>query len=212
MFGRLKTRWSGFEAARPTLAQLVIFMVLNVGMTVLQLVLMPLIKLAFEPSPLIDVNFQAMPIGEPTAAGQYYVFDYAAGALPDGGGGLAYFLAVQITLAIAQIINFFLQRNITFKSNSNPWIAAAWYTVAYVVITFGAAALQGFYKAPVYEFFITTLGMGTAGEATADMITMLINALLSAAVYFPIFKIIFKREPETAPDAAEPAVPEAAAR
>ncbi|MBZ4487746.1 hypothetical protein LQ938_13360 [Microbacterium sp. cx-55] len=205
MFTRITRRWSSFEAAKPTLAQLIIFMILNVGMTVLQLILMPVIKMLFESTPLVETGFQALPIGAPTETGQYYVFDYAAGALPDGGGGLAYFLAVQITLAIAQVINFFAQRNITFKSNSNPWVAAVWYALAYVVITFGAAALQGFYKAPIYDLFITTWGMGATGEAAADMVTMLINALLSAAVYFPIFKIIFRREPEigTTADAAD---------
>jgi putative flippase GtrA len=66
----------------------------------------------------------------------YYVFDYGAGSLASGGGGgIGYFLAVQITLGIAQIINFFAQRNITFKSNSNIWKAAFWYVVAYMVIT-----------------------------------------------------------------------------
>ncbi|AOX46333.1 hypothetical protein [Microbacterium sp. BH-3-3-3] len=196
MFTRITRRWSSFEAAKPTLAQLIIFMILNVGMTVLQLILMPVIKMLFELTPLVETGFQALPIGAPSDSGQYFVFDYAAGALPDGGGGLAYFLAVQITLAIAQVINFFAQRNITFKSNSNPWVAAVWYALAYVVITFGAAALQGFYKAPIYDLFITTWGMGATGEAAADMVTMLINALLSAAVYFPIFKIIFRRDPE----------------
>lgn len=191
MFVRLRARWALFSAARETLAQLIVFAVLNVGMTVLQLVLMPVSKALFGLTPLVDTDFQALPIGS-----DYFIFDYAAGALPDGGGGMAYFLAVQVTLAVAQVLNFFAQRNITFKSNSNPWIAAAWYTVAYVVITFGAAALQGFYKTPIYDLLIVGWGMGSAGEAVADMVTMLINALISCAVYFPIFKIIFRREPE----------------
>lgn len=95
---------------------------------------------------------------------------------------------------MAQILNFFAQRNITFKSNSNPWWAAFWYLIAFVVITFGAAAFQGLYKGPIYSLFITSWGMGAAGEATADAVTMLINALISCAVFFPIFKLIFRRE------------------
>ncbi|MCT9819488.1 hypothetical protein N3K63_04220 [Microbacterium sp. W1N] len=199
MFLRLRARWALFAATRQTLAQLIVFAVLNVGMTVLQLVLMPVAKALFGLTPLVDIGLQALPIGS-----DYFVFDYAAGALPEGGGGLAYFLAVQLTLAIAQVLNFFAQRNITFKSNSNPWIAAAWYTAAYVVITFGAAALQGLYKAPIYDLFITTWGMGSAGEAAADMVTMLINALISCAVYFPIFKIIFRTDPVVVIEQREP--------
>ena len=84
--------------------------------------------------------------------------------MPGGGGGLAYFLAVQITLLIAQIINFFLQRNVTFKSNTSMATAALWYFIAYIIITFAAAALQGFYKAPIYHFFMESLGWGAPEE------------------------------------------------
>lgn len=197
---RISERWAAFEQARPTLAQLIVFAGLNICITVAQLVMMPVFKWLFGLTDLVDSGFRAFPIGV-----DYYIFDYAAGALPDGGGGLAYFLAVQVTLAIAQVINFFAQRNITFKSNTNPWWAALWYALAYVVITFGAAALQGFYKAPVYELLITTWGMGGAGEATADVVTMLINALLSCAVFFPIFKLIFRRTDADEPVENEPA-------
>lgn len=193
MIRAIRERWAAFEAARPTLAQLVLFVAMNVGVTVLQLVLMPVFKAIFGVTPLVEVPFQALPLGD------FFIFDYAAGPLPEGGGGLAYFLAVQVTLAIAQVINFFLQRNVTFKSNSDPWRAALWYAIAYVVISFGAAALQSVYKAPVYELLITTWGLGASGEAIADIATMLINALISCAVFFPIFKVIFRREPESSP-------------
>ncbi len=190
MLRPLVRAWQRFEASRPTLAQLILFSALNVGMTVLQLVLMPLFKVGFGATDLVAQGFQAIQLGD------YFVFDYPAGALPEGGGGLAYFLAVQITLAIAQVLNFFAQRNITFKSTSNPWWAALWYALAYVVISIGAAALQGLYKTPIYDLFITTWGMGATGETIADSLTMLINALISCAVYFPIFKIIFPQGPD----------------
>ena len=195
----LAARWTAFAEAKPTLSQLIVFSALNVGVTGLQLVIMPVFKLLFSGTSLVDVDFRAVPVGE------HFVFDYSSGALPDGGGGLAYFLAVQITLLIATVINFFLQRNVTFKSNTNVWRAAAWYTVAYVVLTFGAAALQTLYKTPIYELLMVTWGMGATGEAIADVITMLINALISCAVFFPIFKIIFRREP-VVDDAVEPEV------
>ena len=198
-----RSRWLAFELARPTTAQFVVFVVLNVGMTVLQLVMMPVLKAILGATPLVGTDFQALPVGTAPDGAPFFVFDYAAGALPDGGGGLAYFLAVQLTLAIAQVINFFAQRTLTFKSNSDPWRAAAWYAVAYVVITFGAAALQSVYKAPIYELFITTWGWGATGEAAADVTTMLINAVISCLVFFPVFKIIFRQEPEPAP-ASEP--------
>lgn len=196
MLTRIKGAWARFVERRPGLAQFLLFTVFSQAVTILQLALMPLFRAWFNNTSLLDTSFQVLPIGSGVDGGQYFMFDYPAGALPEGGGGLAYFLAVQITLAIAQIINFFLQRNVTFKSNTSPWIAAMWYFIAYVAITFIAAAAQGFYKAPVYDFFIETLDWGQTGETTADVLTMIIYAMISFWVFFPIFKVIFKRVPE----------------
>jgi putative flippase GtrA len=198
MLTRLKAAWRDFAVKRPGVAQFVVFLVLSNGITVLQLALMPLIKWVFGMTALVDTTFQVWPIGSNPDGSQYFVFDYAAGALPAGGGGLAYFLAVQITLLIAQVINFFAQRTITFKSTSSIAKAATWYAIAYVVITLVAAALQGLYKAPVYDLFIDTWGLGGTGETLADVVTMIINAAISFWVFFPIFKVIFRSEPEDA--------------
>ena len=67
---------------------------------------------------------------------------------------------------------------------------------AYLIISIGAAALQGLYKAPIYNLLMNTWGMGSAGEVMADFITMIINCAISFWVFFPIFKIIFKNESE----------------
>jgi len=190
---RVLRSWNDFSERRPAVAQFVVFSLLSTGMTVLQLALMPLIKWIFTMTPLVEQSFQAFAVNTNADGSTFFIFDYAAGALPDGGGGLAYFLAVQITLLVAQVINFFAQRNITFKSSTNIWRAAAWYTVAYVVITFAAAALQGFYKDPIYQFMVER--WGSTGEAGADVVTMIVNALISVVVYFPILKIIFRQEP-----------------
>ncbi|MCR8658634.1 hypothetical protein NV377_15095 [Paenibacillus sp. T3-5-0-4] len=193
----LKSVWNKYSEKHPGIVQFIVFTLLSMGMTVLQLVLMPLLKAIFAQTTLVTTSFQIMQFGQNFDGSPYYLFDYGAGSLASGGGGgLAYFLAVQLTIGIAQIINFFLQRNITFKSNSNIWTAAFWYVIAYIVITIGAAAAQGFYKAPIYNLLMNTWGMGQLGETTADIITMLINAAISFWVFFPIFKIIFKQEPE----------------
>lgn len=189
--------WVKYKEKHPNIAQFLVFFMLSNGITVLQFILMPLLKSIFGQTSLVNTNFQIMQFGHNFDGSPYYVFDYAAGALSNGGGGgLAYFLAVQITIGIAQVINFFAQRNITFKSNNNIWKAAFWYVVAYILITIGAAAAQGFYKAPIYNLLMNTWGWGSAGETTADVITMLINSAISFWVFFPIFKIIFKNESE----------------
>ncbi|WP_079707941.1 hypothetical protein [Paraliobacillus ryukyuensis] len=189
--------WNNFKEKHPNFAQLFVFFMLSNGITVLQLVLMPVFKSIFAQTSLIQINFQILQFGQTLNGNPYYVFDYAAGALSTGGGGgLAYFLAVQITIAIAQIINFFAQRSITFKSNSNVWKAAFWYFIAYIIITIGAAAAQGFYKTPIYNLLMDTWGLGGTGETIADVITMIINSAIQFWVFFPIFKIIFKQVPD----------------
>ncbi len=188
--------WKRFSEKHETSSQFIVFFILSNGVTVLQIVLMPVFRSIFNQTGLVDTAFQFLPIGR--SEGEIvYMFNYAAGPVDaDGlGGGLAYFLAVQLSLLIAQVINFFAQRNITFKSNTSIGKAAFWYTLAYVVITVVAAALQVIYKAPIYAFFQDVMGEGP-GQATADVITMIINAAISFWVFFPIFKVIFKRVPD----------------
>ncbi|MBB1509790.1 hypothetical protein [Tessaracoccus sp. MC1756] len=200
MFTKIRTAWGRYSERHPELSKFLMFFLLSNGVTVLQIIVMPLFRAIFARTSLIDTNFQVWPVGANVDGSQYFIFDYAAGALPDGGGGLAYFLAVQLAIGIAQIINFFAQRNITFKSNTSVWRAAFWYLVAYVVITLVAAAAQGFYKAPIYTFLIDTLGWGQTGETAADVLTMIINAAISFWVFYPIFKVIFRQEPVAAED------------
>ncbi|WP_103061486.1 hypothetical protein [Actinomyces qiguomingii] len=195
--------WHRFEERHETGSQFIVFFILSNGVTLLQLILMPLFRWIFGFTSLQGTTFQFLPVGS-SAGSPVYLFDYVAGPIQDdgSGGGLAYFLAVEITLLIAQVINFFAQRNITFKSNSSIWKAAFWYALAYVVITIVAAALQVLYKEPIYSWCKGTLGAST-GETVADVVTMIINAAISFWVFFPIFKVIFKRVPD-----AEEAQPE----
>jgi putative flippase GtrA len=185
--------WTSFSEKHPGTAQFLVFFILSNGITVLQMILMPVLKGMFEHTSLVNTSFQILQVGNNFDGSAYYVFNYAAGSLASGGGGgLAYFLAVQISMAIAQVINFFVQRNVTFKSNGSVRKAAFWYVIAYLIITVGAAALQGLYKAPIYNLLMNTWGMGATGETIADFVTMIINSAISFWVFFPIFKIIFK--------------------
>jgi putative flippase GtrA len=187
--------WQRFKAKHPTIAQFLVFYLLSNGVTIFQMILMPLLKGIFDVTNLVWIPFQVFPIGHNLDGSQYFVFNYTSGRIAsDGsGGGFAYFLSVQITLAIAQIINFFAQRNVTFKSRGSIAKASFWYVSAYIVITLLAGALQGLYKAPIYRFLMNY--MGRTGETMADIITMVINSAISFWVFFPIFKVIFKNKP-----------------
>ncbi|NOU82727.1 hypothetical protein GC101_28085 [Paenibacillus sp. LMG 31459] len=189
----IKAFWSNYSLKHPQIAQFIMFLLLSNGITVFQMILMPVLKAVFNGSALEAHDFQILPVGHNTDGSPYYIFNYPSGSIASGGGGgLSYFLAVQLTLGIAQVINFFAQRNITFRSKGNIYKAAVWYLIAYFLITICAGALQGWYKDPIYQFFIDRFG-GT-GETAADLITMIINAAISFWVYFPILKIIFKED------------------
>lgn len=78
------------------------FFIISNGVTVLQMILMTLIKYLFSFTDLVNTAFQVLPIGQNLDGSRYYVFDYAAGSISQGGGGgMAYFLAVEITLFAA---------------------------------------------------------------------------------------------------------------
>lgn len=189
---KVRQKWAAFTEKHQGLAQFLIFFVISNGVTLLQMLMMPALKGCFEHTALIGINFQILPIGAQGNGEGYYVFNYAAGRIVDGGGGgMAYFLAVEISLLAAQVLNFFLQRKVTFKSNKSVATAATWYFIAWIVISVGAAALQGIYKEPIYTFLIKGMGAGL-GTTIADVITMLINSLVSFWVFYPIMKIIFK--------------------
>lgn len=183
-----------FWKNHPLIAQFLMFFIVCNGVTVLQMILMPVFKWIFGHTQLVEISFQVLRVGTNLNGSPYYIFDYASGAIETGGGGgLAYFLAVELTMAIAQVVNFITQRKVTFKATGNVWKAAVWYVLAYVIVTIGAAALQGLYKAPLYRFLIDALGSGT-GTTAADLITMVINCAISFWVFFPIMKFIFKQK------------------
>jgi hypothetical protein len=75
----------------------------------------------------VNVDFQVLQVGHNLNGSPYFIFDYAGGAIENGGGGgIAYFLAVEFTMAIAQVVNFYTQRKVTFKSTGNIVKAAVW--------------------------------------------------------------------------------------
>src|SRR5699024_5270618 len=103
--------WTRFREKHPGTAQFLVFFLLSNGTTVLQMLIMPVLKSPFGMTDLVTTGFQILPVGRNFDGSVYYIFTYPAGAIADGGGGgLAYFLAVQATLFIAQVINFFAQR------------------------------------------------------------------------------------------------------
>ena len=184
----LSNIWNKFKTKHPEIATFLVFFLSSNAVTIIQMILQIALSAILLSTALVNINFQYLAVPGATnfvTGGQYYIFDFQAGV---EGGGLAFFLATYITIAIAQVINFFLQRNITFQSKSNPWIAAFWYLIAFVAITLISSALLGLYKKPIFDFF------GSSFEWLANIIVVIINCAISFWVFYPIFKVIFPKE------------------
>ena len=87
------------------------------------------------------------------ALGYDVVYD-AAGNVAIGGG-LGYLIAMLVGSFLAQVINFPLQRNITFRSKGNPFYQAMWYFIAWVVITFVVNSINCVWVAVAGHFVST---------------------------------------------------------
>ena len=194
MIRAIRASGSRSSEKRPNVAQFVMFFLLSNGVTVLQLALMPLLKAASTHTALVDTAFQIWPIGSNVDGSQYFIFDYPCGRAACGRRRTRVLpCGADHDRLSRRVINFFAQRRITFRANNSVAKAASWYVIAYILITIGAAAAQGFYKAPIYNLLIDTWGWGSAGETAADVVTMIINSAIAFWIFFPIFKVIFKQ-------------------
>lgn len=98
------------------------------------------------------------------------------------GGGLGYFLAYEITVFIAQCINFPLQRNITFRSHGNPWWQAMWYFIGWVLVSLFCNAINGLWM-PFAELYVPA--------AVYNLLVTFVTGGVSMVIFFFIFLIIF---------------------
>ena len=98
------------------------------------------------------------------------------------GGGVGYLIAMLAGSFLAPVINFPLQRNITFRSKGNVWYQMLWYFLAWVVITLVVNSINCVWLAVASQLLPGWLyNIGT---------TVLMGGI-SMVVFFFVFKIIF---------------------
>lgn len=98
------------------------------------------------------------------------------------GGGLGYFISWLIGTFLAQVINFPLQRNITFKSKGNPWYQAMWYFFAWIAITVVTQSINNIWM-PIAQVYMS--------PAIYNILVTFITGGVSMVIFFFVFKIIF---------------------
>ena len=110
-----------------------------------------------------------------TAPFHFLIFNY-----PESGNGLGGFLTFLFAEVIAQVVNFFVQMNWVFKSDSSFKDAAWKYAILAVVIVVVNLVLPG---------YVTSLCQGWGMNAgVAGTIASVVNTLLAVIVSFPLLK------------------------
>ena len=102
--------------------------------------------------------------------------------LPLIGGGLGYFISYELATFFAQVINFPLQRNYTYKSHGNPYYQAMWYFIAWVIISIICNGITSFWIGFAVQILPDTI---------YQILTTMVTGFISMIVFFFIFKIIF---------------------
>lgn len=98
------------------------------------------------------------------------------------GGGLGYFLAFKIATFLAQVINFPLQRNITYRSHGNPWYQAMWYFIGWVLINLFCDAVNNLWMPFAAEVLPVWLN---------SILAMIAQGGIAMVIFFFIFLVIF---------------------
>ncbi|ADO76262.1 hypothetical protein [Halanaerobium praevalens] len=117
---------------------------------------------------LMDVNFN------------WWIFNYSAAK-----GGLGGFLAFFFAYAAAQIVNFFVQREIVFKSESKLSTGLILYflTVGFVYII--CLYVPTLIMEPLTEIF---------GSLLATNITNGVNIMIQVALIYPMLKFVIMKD------------------
>lgn len=112
-----------------------------------------------------------------TSPFRFAIFDYTS----EGSHGLGGFLTFLIAEVMAQVVNFFVQKNWVFKSNADFGKSAPKYAALAVLIVVVNLVLPGY----VTNFCINSLGLGSGLAAT---VASVVNTLLAVVVSFPLLK------------------------
>lgn len=112
-----------------------------------------------------------------TSPFRFLIFDYTG----DGANGLGGFLTFLVAEALAQVVNFFVQMKLVFRSTADFSRAAPKFAVLAVLIAVANLILPGH----VTSFCKDAFGMDAGAAGT---VASVVNTLLAVVVSFPVLK------------------------
>lgn len=173
--------WKKFEEKNPKLAKWVreggLFVIISNLITVFKYLILQFLPKLFVSLPLVDFGFPGMNLTLFGKTFKWYIIGYGADQ-----GGLPYFCAYMIAMVIGEVINFFLQRNITFRSKGNIWYQGMWYLLAFCVVTCVVNSINCIWIA-VASMFVP--------DFIYNILTTVLNGGVSMVIFFFVNKIIF---------------------
>ena len=173
--------WNHFAGNHPKAAKWIreggLFVIVSNLVTVLKYFILQFLPLAFQSLSNVDFGWPGIPVTLFGETFQWNIFGYDA-----AHGGLGYFCAYMIAMAIGEIINFPIQRNFVFRSKGNLAWQIAWYIVAFIIINCIVNSINCVWVAVAGMFvpdFIYNIG------------TVVLNGCISMVIFFFVNKVIF---------------------
>ena len=178
---KIKNAWQAFAEKHPKLSQWVreggLFVIVSNLITVFKYLILTFLPLAFAFMGNRDFGFPGIDLTILGTQFKWYIIGYGAEQ-----GGLAYFTAYMISMAIGEVINFFIQRKWVFRSNGNILRQGAWYLLAFCLVTCVVNSINCIWVAVAGNFvpgWVYNIG------------TTVLNGGVSMVVFFIVNKIVF---------------------
>lgn len=121
---------------------------------------------------------------------QFFIFNYTNVASDLGLGG---FLSFLVATALAQTVNFFVQKNLVFKSNAQFSKSVPKYILLAVVLVIISAALPAYSQA-----LFVSLGVA---QSFAPTLANIVNILVQVVLSYPAMKFWIMPKAEKTPKA-----------
>lgn len=177
--------WTDFVEKHPKLSQWIreggLFVIISNLITVFKYLILQFLPKLFVGLPLVDFGFPGVDITLFGVTFKWYIIGYGADQ-----GGLPYFVAYMIAMVIGEVINFFLQRNITFRSKGNLAFQGFIYLIAFCVVTCIVNSINCAWIAVAADNPVFSIP-----DFIYNIVTVVMNGGISMVIFFFVNKWIF---------------------
>lgn len=182
---KIKQLWANFAEKHPSLSVWVreggFFIIISNLITIFKYLILTFLPAAFAFMGNRDFGFPGIDLTLFGVEFKWYIIGYGADQ-----GGISYFTAYMIAMFIGEVINFFMQRKYTYRSNGNILFQGAWYLLAFCVVTCVVNSINCIWLA-----LSGALLVDPAWDIVKSIVTTVMNGGISMVVFFIVNKIVF---------------------